>query len=153
MTAAKNRWKKGRGKLGVLEPLLGEWKASVDSPQGQFRCIRKVSRILGGRYVLVEARWEVPGKPYEEYAIYGVGDSGRIHFWSFTSDGKRSEGQLADASDVHPQAVGFEAQMPAGLARMVYWPAEDGGVHWIVESKSRKGWNRFTQHRYQRVGD
>lgn len=152
MTGSKKTWKKGRGKLGVLEPLLGEWEAIVDSPAGQFRCTRKFSRLLGGKYVLLEARWDVPGKPYEEHAIYGADDAGQIRFWSFTSDGKRSEGQLADVSDVHPKAVGFEAQMPAGRARMAYWPAEDGGVYWVVESKTKKGWNRFTQHLYSRTG-
>jgi hypothetical protein len=151
MSNSKQIWKKGRGKLGVMEPLLGKWVASVDSPQGQFRSVRQFTRILDGKYILLEARWEVPGNPYEEHAIYGVGHTGQIHSWSFTSDGKRSEGRLADVSDVHPQAIGFEAQMPAGLARMAYWPAENGGIHWAVESRSRKGWNRFQQHHYQRV--
>ncbi|GBD32676.1 hypothetical protein HRbin33_01650 [bacterium HR33] len=151
MGEPKGLWKKGRGKLGVLDPLLGEWQAEVDSPQSRFRCVRKFSRILGGKYVLLEARWEVPGNPYEEHAVYGIDDSGRVHFWSFTSDGKRSEGQLANVSDIHPEAVGFEAQMPAGLARMAYWPAEDGGMYWVVESKGKKGWNRFVQHHYRRL--
>jgi hypothetical protein len=151
MTGSKNIWKRGRGKLGVLEPLLGEWEAAVDSPESEFRRTRKFSRILGGKYVLLEARWELAAKPYEELAIYGVDDSGQIRFWSFTSDGRRSEGQLADVSDVHPQAVGFEAQMPAGLARMAYWPAEGGGIYWVVESKAKRRWNRFTQHCYRRL--
>jgi hypothetical protein len=151
MVRSTSTWKKGRGKLGVLAPLLGEWEATVDSPEGPFRCTRQFSRILGGKYVLLEARWDIPDKPYEEHAIYGVDDDGHVRFWSFTSDGKRSEGQLADVSDVHPQAIGFEAQMPAGLARMVYWPTADGGFHWVVESKTKKGWNRFTQHDYQRL--
>ncbi len=69
----------------------------------------------------------------------------------FTSDGKRSEGTLADVTDVHPEAVGFEAQMPAGLARMVYWPDEAGGFRWAVESKNKRGWKRFTEHHYTAV--
>ena len=59
--------------------------------------------------------------------------------------------RLADGSDVHPQAVAFEARMPAGLARMIYWPADDEepGFCFAVESRNRKGWNRFLLHRYQ----
>jgi hypothetical protein len=40
--------------------------------------------------------------------------------------------------------------MPAGTARMIYWPDEESGFHWAVESKVKKGWNRFTQHHYQK---
>ena len=54
-------------------------------------------------------------------------------------------------TDVHPQAIGFEAEMPAGLARMVYWPHEEEGFNWVVESKTKQGWNRFTQHHYLKV--
>ncbi|MBK7306435.1 MAG: hypothetical protein IPI88_04940 [Chitinophagaceae bacterium] len=52
---------------------------------------------------------------------------------------------------MHPDAICFEANMPAGLARMVYWPADDGGFHWAVESKVKKGWNRFTMHHYHAI--
>jgi hypothetical protein len=31
---------------------------------------------------------------------------------------------------------------------MVYWPDEGEGFHWVVESKTKKGWNRFTEHHY-----
>jgi hypothetical protein len=95
-----------------------------------------------------------PGKfsgPYEEVAIYGVGDVGQVGFWSFTSDGKRSQGTVADVTDLHDEAIGFEAQMPAGLARMAYWPDGEGGFFWVVESKNAKGWRRFTQHHYRRA--
>lgn len=100
----------------------------------------------------MRVRWEIgKGQAYEELAIIGVGDGQAVGFWSFTSDGKRSQGVLADVRDVHPEAVGFEAEMPAGRARMVYWPDEGDGFHWAVESKSAKGWNRFTAHHYRRV--
>ena len=148
----KGLWKKGRGKLGVLEPLLGSWQAEADSPMGPIRCTRTFSRILGGHRVLLVARWHFGDKVYEEQAIYGVDDVGGLAFWSFTSDGKRSQGALTDAKDLHPEAIAFEAQMPAGTARMVYWPEEDGAVSWVVESKTKKGWNRFTQHRYVAQG-
>ena len=81
--------------------------------------------------------------------MIGVGDGGQVCFWSFTSDGKRSQGVLADVTDLHPEAVGFEADMPAGRARMAYWPEEAGGFHWVVESKTKKGWRRFVHHSYR----
>lgn len=146
-------WKSGRGKLGPLAPLLGTWYAEADSPMGAVRCTRTFAPILDGACVLLTARWEFSGKVYEEHAVYSTGDGAAIEFWSFTSDGKRSHGALADGTDVHPEAVCFEAQMPAGLARMIYWPDDDGSVRWAVESKTKKGWNRFTEHVYRRVGD
>lgn len=146
-------WKKGRGKLGPLVPLHGSWIAEASSPMGPVRCLRTLEPVLGANYLRLNVRWEIgaagSGQAYEELAIIGVGDDGVVSFWSFTSDGKRSQGTLADVSDVHPEAIGFEAEMPAGRARMVYWPAEDGGFHWVVESKTKKGWNRFTEHHYR----
>ncbi|MEO6324775.1 MAG: DUF1905 domain-containing protein [Thermoanaerobaculia bacterium] len=139
-------WKKGRGRLGVLDPLLGTWEANAESPYGPTRCVRTFSRALGKSYVTLNARWEVFGKIYEELAVYGAGEDGTLSFWSFTSDGKRSQGRLSDVTDLHPQAVGFEAQMPAGLARTAYWPADDGGVMWVTEAKTKKGWSRFVTH-------
>jgi hypothetical protein len=139
--------KKGAGKLGVLNPLLGTWQATAESPMGKIRCTRTFTKILGGKYIQLVARWEFGKKIYEEFAVYGVKDN-ILSFWSFTSDGKRSEGVLADGKDVHPDAIAFEAQMPAGLARMIYWPNEDGGINWAVEAKNKKGWKRFTQHKY-----
>jgi hypothetical protein len=38
--------------------------------------------------------------------------------------------------------------MPAGLARMIYWPNDDGSINWAVEAKNKKGWKRFTHHKY-----
>ncbi|CAN5578140.1 hypothetical protein BH10ACI2_BH10ACI2_23160 [soil metagenome] len=144
-------WKKGRGKLGPFEPLLGNWVAKADSPMGPLVCDRNLETILAGKYIQLTAEWKFGGadKGYKELAIIGAGDDGNVVFWSFTSDGKRSEGHLADVTDLHPEAVGFEAQMPAGLARMVYWPEADGGFRWVVESKTKKGWNRFVEHHYR----
>jgi hypothetical protein len=151
MDGAKQLWQKGRGKLGALDPLIGSWQAEADSPQGPVRCLRTFSRILGGSHVLLEARWEIAGTVYEEHAVYGVDAAGQLAFWSFTSDGQRSEGTLAEAGDLHPEAVGFEARMPAGLARLVYWPAADGGIDWVAESKEETGWSRFAHHCCHRV--
>src|SRR5262245_55667701 len=160
-------WKKGRGKLGFLQPLLGRWLAEASTPMGPVRCTRVFEPVLNGSFIRLEARWEfgaaaakskeqcadVPGKvggAYQEIALIGVGDEREVCFWSFTSDGKRSHGTVADVTDLHPEAIGFEAQMPAGLARMAYWPDDGDGFVWVVESKTAKGWRRFVEHHYQR---
>jgi hypothetical protein len=149
-TPKGNLWKKGRGKLGVLDPLLGAWRAEAETPMGPVNCLRTFSRALNGSYVVLDASWEFSKGKYLEHAVFGAGESGLLTFWSFTSDGKRSTGTIADATDVHAEAVGFEAEMPAGLARMVYWPG-DAGICWAVESRSKKGWKRFTEHHYRPV--
>lgn len=145
-------WKKGRGLLGPLQPLLGEWRtreASGSTEAAAMACTRTFSP-LGKGWVALDARWQVgPDREYCELALFGPGEDGTLGCFSFTSDGKRSVGRLADGSDVHPEAIAFEAQMPAGLARMLYWPPEDGGEGFLfaVESKTKKGWNRFlVQH-------
>jgi hypothetical protein len=159
-------WKKGRGKLGLLQPLLGRWSATADSPMGPLRCTRVFEPVLGGAYVRLEARWlfgaaakeaapqgadaaQPGGQGYQEFALFGAGDGGGVAFWSFTSDGKRSQGTAADVTDLHPEAIGFEAQMPAGLARMAYWPDDEAGFFFAVESKTKKGWKRFLLHHYR----
>jgi hypothetical protein len=38
--------------------------------------------------------------------------------------------------------------MPAGCARMVYWP-EEGGYYFVVEAETEKGWSRFVDHSYR----
>ena len=144
-------WKKGRGKLGMFEPLLGQWRAEAESDMGPVICTRKFSRILDGAYIQLTADWEYSNGSYHEIAFIGVRPDGKVCFWSFTSDKKQSNGVLADVTDIHPQAIGFEAEMPAGLARMVYWPGDVEGFHWVVESKTKKGWNRFTEHHYVNV--
>ena len=144
-------WKKGRGRLGLLDPLIGTWVAEADSPMGRVRCTRAFSRVLDRAYVQLHAWWEWGEGSYEEIALIGVGPDKEVHFWSFTSDKKQSQGRLVDVSDIHPQAVGFAAQMDAGLARQAYWPDEVGGFHWAVESKTQKGWSRFVEHHYRQV--
>ena len=146
----QNIWKKGRGKLSLLDPLIGTWVAESDTPMGRLKCIRTFTRMHGDKWITLDADWDFGGKHYIEHAIYGVGDDGKLAFWSFTSDGKRSQGTLADGTDIHIEAIAFEAQMPAGIARMTYWPGDDDTVNWAVESKTKKGWNRFTKHTYHR---
>ncbi len=143
-------WKKGRGKLGLLAPLMGSWNAETESPMGRLACTRIFEPVLGGSYIQLTAKWKFTNSIYEEKALFGLKD-GTVSFWSFTSDGKNSCGVLADGTDVHPEAICFEAQMPAGIARMIYWPNEEGGCNWAVESKTKKGWNRFTIHHYKPV--
>lgn len=151
MKNTSNHWKKGRGKLGILSPLLGTWRAESDSPMGPVVCTRTFESVLGGTYIRLTALWEFKEGSYEEIAMLGTNAGKEIAFWSFTSDGKNSTGTVADVTDVHPEAIGFEARMPAGLARMIYWPDEEGGFHWAVESRNKKGWNRFTEHHYKPV--
>jgi hypothetical protein len=151
MAKTTSKWKRGRGKLGALAPLIGTWKAEATTAMGPVNCTRTFMHVLGGNYIQLTARWEFGKGIYEEHAIIGANAEGTIAFWSFTSDGKNSTGTMADVSDVHPEAIGFEAHMPAGLARMAYWPDESDGFHWAVESKNKKGWKRFTEHHYKRV--
>jgi hypothetical protein len=148
MSAHKNVWKKGRGKLGLLSSLMGSWVAAAESSMGPVKCTRVFEQIVGGAYIQLTANWMFANSIYEEQAIFGM-QGGTLSFWSFTSDGKDSKGTIADGTDVHPEAICFEAQMPAGMARMIYWPHPEGGFNWAVESKTKKGWNRFTLHHYQ----
>ncbi len=150
MAKQKPIWKKGRGKLGVLSPLIGSWIAEAESPMGKLKCTRVFEPVLGSNYIKLTAEWNFGKSVYQEHAIIGM-DDGKISFWSFTSDGKKSQGYIADGTDIHPEAICFVAQMPAGLARMVYWPSTDEGFNWAVESKTKKGWNRFTIHHYKKL--
>ena len=147
MASKSMKWKNGRGKLGLLQPLLGNWIAESDTPMGKVKCSRSFTKILGEQYIRLDVKWDFGSKAYVEMAIIGM-DEDQVSFWSFTSDGKKSSGRLADGTDIHPESICFEAQMPAGLARMIYWPDEANGFFWAVESKNKKGWNRFTLHHY-----
>lgn len=121
-------WKKGKGKFGILEPLLGNWEAIADSPMGKVICTRKFEKILGGNYIQLQAKWKFGKKDYEEIALFGV-EKRKIYFKSFTSDGKNSEGEISEAIDIQPDAICFIAEMPAGIARMVNWPDSEEGFH------------------------
>ena len=151
MAKAAKQWKRGRGKLGILAPLIGTWKATASTPMGPVSCTRTFESLLGDKYIRLTTRWEFEKGAYDEIAMIGINPDGQVAFWSFTSDGKNSNGTIADVTDIHPEAIGFEAQMPAGLARMAYWPDDGGGFHWSVEAKNKKGWKRFTEHHYHRA--
>lgn len=156
-TSNAQPWKKGRGKLGPMAPLIGKWKASTNTPMGPVSCVREYSKF-GDGYVRLEAEWNFKtakdGAPkvYREVCLFGPGTDGVLTFWSYTNDGKKSSGKLTAATDVHPDAVCFEAQMDAGLARQVFWPSEKGGMNWAVEARNRQGWNRFSLHHYKPAG-
>jgi len=145
------KWKKSRGKLGIFNPLLGSWQAVADSPMGKVTCSRVFTTVLDGGYIQLETDWQYEGGSYKEIALIGVNPDKEINFWSFTSDKKQSKGYLADVSELHPEAIGFEAQMPAGLARQAYWPDEAEGFHWVVEAKTKKGWSRIAEHHYNEI--
>ena len=51
-------WRKGRGKLGLFEPLLGQWRAETESEIGPVICIRKFARVLDSAYIQLTADWE-----------------------------------------------------------------------------------------------
>ncbi|MBU2603362.1 MAG: hypothetical protein KKA32_14585 [Actinobacteria bacterium] len=151
MSAAPMSWKRGRGKLGVMTPLLGTWRAEAETEMGKVVCVRSYEKVLAGAYVQLKADWRFADRSYNEIALIGVGEDGQVRFWSFTSDKKQSTGWLADVTDLHPKAIGFEAEMPGGRGRMAYWPHEREGFVWVVESASKKGWTRFVEHHYSAV--
>jgi hypothetical protein len=139
-------------KLEAFAPFIGDWVAESNNRMGPATCYRSLKPILGDNDIQLTARWHLGSKgaaqPYEEHCLIGV-DKDQDRFWSFTSDGQRSEGVLADATDLNPEAVGFEADMPAGRARTAYWP-EEGGFHFVVEAKTEPGWSRFVDHSYRK---
>lgn len=145
-------WTKGRGKLGVLKPLLGAWIAEAGGDMGPFTCRRAFAPTLDGKYVKLEVEWRFAGgRGYDELCLFGPDKELGVGFWSFTSDGKRSAGWISEAPDVHPAALAFEADMDAGRARQVYWPdPEDAeAVRWVVERRVKKGLSRFVEHVYR----
>lgn len=146
-------WKKGRGKLGLFQPLLGRWQTETEYEDGSPMIVtREFAFTLNKKYLKLDTVWQVPGKPYIEMALFGVNnETGEINFWSFINNGKQHNGYLADMADIHSQAIGFEAQMPHGLGRQAYWPHEEEGFLYTVASHSKKGWNHFLEHHYVRI--
>ncbi len=143
------KWQKGRGKLGVFKPLLGAWRCEADSQMGPVVCLRVFEPALNGRYIQLDCLWQFThGKNYSERCLFGINHEKTLSFWSFTSDGKQSSGWQDRADDVHPDALCFSADMPGGRARQIYWPGEDGDLRWAVESRNKKGFNRFVDHSY-----
>ena len=145
-------WKKGRGKLGIFKPLLGTWRHSGESPIGVVTCTRTFQMSLNNKWLVLDAVWEgakKDGSEYVEHCLFGVLRDGDLGFVSFVNDGTQSQGTLASAEDVHPQALCFEADMKAGRARQMYWPHESGGLGWRVDAKVKAGWSTMVSHRYE----
>ena len=88
-------------------------------------------------------------KSYREVCLFGPDPEGLLTFWSYTSDGKKSSGRLAEAEDGPPNSVCFEAQMDAGLARQIFWSDGGDGMNWVVEARTKKGWSRLAEHHYR----
>lgn len=149
-------WSKGRGVLGSVKPLLGEWitlHAEGTTGATEMRC-RRSFEMLGKGWIELKAHWQTsPTSEYLERAMFGAGEDGQLSCFSFTSDGKKSVGRQSDGTDVDARAIAFEAQMPAGLARMIYWPRLSGepGFLFAVESRTKKGWNRFLTQEFEPV--
>lgn len=140
------KWESGPGLFGPLKPLMGSWASPTETQGAEtLHPTMRTFRDFGDGWIELDARWEMgEGDPYREIALYGPTSDGVLGFFSFTNDGKRSEGRLADGTDIHPDAIAFEAQMPAGAARVVYWPLEAGeGFHFAVETRTTGDWNRL----------
>jgi len=45
MSGSPMVWKKGRGKLGGFDPLIGRWRAEADSEMGKVVCTRTFTRV------------------------------------------------------------------------------------------------------------
>ena len=71
-------WKKGRGKLGPLAPLIGSWTAEADSERGPLRCERTYALILGARTL-----------PNPAPDTVTVGVEARRYAWVFRHPGGR----------------------------------------------------------------
>jgi len=80
-------WKRGRGELGLLQPLLGDWKTTAKSPMGTVKCTRIFSKVIDGNYIQLIAKWEFTRKAHEEITLFGI-ENNEMFFRSFTSDGK-----------------------------------------------------------------
>lgn len=149
MAGSMKTWRPGRGTLGPMKPLLGTWDHQGDTKLGPVSCRRTFQLTLGGKFIELRAQWRLPDKEYEELALFGTGCERTLAFWSFTSDGARSSGKLAVPPTTNPRAVCFEADMPRGRARMLYWPDSAGGFWFAVEAQNKKTWSRFVEQHFK----
>ena len=75
-------WKKSRGTLGPLDPLLGRWvAAAAKMPDGSVGdCSREFS-AFGAGFVRLDAAWNMgPRGVYREVAFLARAMMGRSHF-------------------------------------------------------------------------
>jgi hypothetical protein len=133
----------GARALKLLQPFLGRWSASAPG----YTVTRELSSVLGGKYLQLAVHWDLGSRQYEEHAVYGVDLADKqLKFWSFTSDGKRSEGKLvlADAG-----VVTFEAKVGGGLGRMSLHSRKDGFTFTVdAQPKGAKSWKRFLEQHF-----
>ena len=142
------RQRNGDATLRSFAPLLDRtWVAEGDGPMGRYTCERRFERVLQRKFVRMTVEWEFDEKTYEEIAMFGRDPrEKRLAFWSFQSDGKNSHGVCVAADDAPEGAVVFEAEMPAGLARMLLWLTDDRSrLRFAVENRTKKGWNRLLE--------
>ncbi|MGV3578608.1 hypothetical protein [Brevundimonas sp.] len=140
-------WEKGPGALGPLAPLMGDWRTEPPPPDANEASATSCTRSFqpfGPDWVRLEAQWSEGADAYREIALYGMDGEEALAFHSFTSDGKRSNARLSDATDVHPEAIAFASDFPGGAARVIYWPREDAaaGFHFAVEIRTDADWTR-----------
>lgn len=143
-----DRWKLGRGKMGFMKPLLGRWVAEVPAtPMGKVVCYRTYEEILDGKFIRLVADWNIGDgkKTYQEIAHYGLSREKIPAFWSFTSDGGHSYGEIAVVDDMDPTARGFHAEMPSGMARFGFWQS-DAGMIWAADAQTKAGWTSMIRH-------
>ena len=141
-------WRKGAGALGPMAPLMGNWRTDPPPPDANEASATPCTRTFqpfGPDWVRLEAVWGEGEDAYREIALFGMDGQETLAFHSFTNDGQRSNANLSDGTDIHPEAVAFEAKMPNGAARVIYWPREDGaaGFRFGVEIKADGVWKRF----------
>lgn len=141
------KFKDSKKTFKQLKSLIGSWQCESQSQMGKVKCTRIFNEILSNKYIELNCIWDFGSKQYIEKAVFGFLKE-ELCFWSFTNDGKNSFGKLSKAEDIHENAICFEAEMPAGTARMVYWFEKKDELNWVVESKTKKGWNRFVHHVY-----
>jgi hypothetical protein len=141
-------WRAGRGVLGPLRPLLGNWVHEGQTKLGATKCRREFAETLSGKFIELRARWRTTEKSYEEVSFFGLTHDKALAFWSFTSDGGQAFGEAASAPDVHERCVCFESEMPAGRARMLYWPHPGGGFWFAVEAQTGARWRRFLEQHF-----
>ena len=146
--SAEDTKSKGDATMRFFAPLLDRtWVAEGDGPMGKYTCERRFERVLQRKFVRMAVAWEFGENTYEEIAMFGRDPrEKRLAFWSFQSDGKNSHGVNVAADDAPEGAVVFEAEMDAGLARMLLWLGNDREqFHVAVENRTKKGWNRLLE--------
>lgn len=83
-------WKKGWGKLGFLQLLLGIWCVEdLKMKMGFVVCMCIFEMIFDGKFICLIVDWDIGEgvKSYQEVVYYGVDCDRVVLFWSFMFDG------------------------------------------------------------------